>query len=211
MSNVNVNEGTTVRRTSEEVKATRLERQQKLAAKAQLRKERLEAQLKTASEKIALAKARQEQIESNTNIRTPKVPLPTIKESVTKRVQREITAFMKELGAKNDLNFDAVTPRVTRQGSGLSFHISGTVAGVAKAIRGAAGATREAARFAQFHKLVGIKQSLLNKEVQLAGETGSFKVLGLKGRAHDVVLQNVGTEEIRNVPADEFKNRMVTA
>lgn len=200
-----------VRRTAEEVKAARIEREDRLAKKAKDRAERLAAQAQKALDKVKVAETRKEQIESNVSTRVPKAEVPTIKEPVAKRVTRELSMFIKELGQKHGLDFDNVSPRLTRQGSGLSMHITGHVAGAVGAVKRAAGATREASRFLQFHKMVGIKPSMLNKEVQLAGEAGSFKVLGMKGRAHDVVLQKVGTEEIRNVPADQFKTNVVSA
>jgi len=202
---------TRVRRSSDEVKAARIEREERLAKKAQERADRLAEQAKKALEKVELAKTRKEQIASNVSTRAPKAEVPTIKDPVAKRVTRELSQFMKELGQKHGLDFDNISPRLTRQGSGLSMHITGHVAGAMGAVKRAVGATREAARFMQFHKMVGIKPSLLNKEVQLAGEAGSFKVLGMKGRAHDVVLQKVGTDEIRNVPADQFKANVVSA
>jgi hypothetical protein len=198
------------RRTPEEVRQDRLAREARLAQKAEDRKNRLLAQAAKADERAKKALERQTQIENNVSTRVPKEPLPTIKEPVAKRVQREVATFMKELGAKHGLNFDGISPRMTRRGSGLSFHITGTVQGVASAVRRVAGATREATRFMEFHKLVGIKASLLNKEVQLSNEQGSFKVLGLKGRAHDVVLQKVGSDDVMTMAADEFRQRMVT-
>lgn len=197
------------RRTPEEVREERLAREKRLAEKSAQRAARLQAEAEKALARVNKSNERAEQIANNVSTRVPKEPLPTIKEPVQKRVQREVASFMKELGAKHGLNFDGVTPRLTRRGSGLSFHITGTVQGVTNAVRRVAGATREAARFTQFHKLVGIKANVLNKEVSLTDEQGKFKVLGLKGRAHDVVLQKVGTEDVITMAADEFRQRMV--
>lgn len=200
---------TRVRRSTEDVKAARIEREARLQEKANARAAKFAAMAKLAEEKAAAAKAKQAAIEANVSVRQEKAPLPTIKETVAKRMARELTSFIKQFGSDNGLSFEDVSPRMTRQGSGISIHLSGHVAGISVAAKRAVGASREAARFLQNHKMIGIKPSVLNKEVQLAGSAGSFKVLGLKGRANEVVLQKVGSEEIRSMPADEFKSHMV--
>lgn len=200
------------RRTPEEARAARLERERNLRAKAQAREKRLEAQIAKARERAEIAKKREEAIANNVVAPREKVEVPVIQENVQKRVQRDLKAALKEIGVKHGIDFSDLTPRLTQHGAAMSLRIVAHVAGVHGKIKRGMAATREAARFMEHHKLVGIKPALLGKEVQLAGEEGNFKVMGLKGRAHDVVLQQVGgNEEVRLVPADEFKTRMVAA
>lgn len=203
------------RRSPDEARAARIAREENLAKKAKERAERLAAQAKQAEERARIALERKQAIEQNKPVVREKVEVPTIKENVQKRVERELKQALKEIGQKNGVNFDEMTPRLTNRGQALSVrlvaHVAGAVKSASARVKKAVGATREAARFIEHHKLVGIKPSLLGKDVQLANEEGSFKVMGLKGRAHDVVLQKVGTDEIKTIAADEFKTRMVMA
>lgn len=199
------------RRSHDEVKAARIEREERLAAKQKARAEKMATAAKLAEEKVKIAEARKAQIEANVPVRREKAEVPTIKESAIKKMTREIQQFAKRLGAENGVSFEEINPRVTRRGSGFAVHLSAQVEGAVKAVKAAAGATREATRFLANAKLVGLKPSLLGKEVQLAGEKGSFTVLGLKGRTNEVVLQKVGTEDVKTVACDEFKSHMVAA
>lgn len=203
------------RRTPEEAKLARIEREERLAQKAKERAERLAAQLKTAEDKEKKAIEKKTQIENNVSTRVPKEPLPTIKESVQKKFTREIGALLKSFGAANGLVFEDFQPRITRQGSGMAVHLAAqvqeAVAKVKRVAKSAAGATREAARFMENHKLVGIGQKVLGKEVTIAGQDGTFKVLGMKGRTNDIVLQKVGSDDVTTMKADEFKTNMALA
>lgn len=208
----NTDEAKRARRSPEEARTARIEREEKLALKAKERADRLKAQLAKADERAKKAEERKAQIEANVPVQRERQEVPVIAENVSQRVQRELKKALKEIGAKHGIDFGDLTPRLTQHGAALSLRIVAHVAGAAKSVRKAVGATREATRFLENHKLVGIKPSLLGKEVQLAGETGNFKVLGMKGRAHDIVLQQVGgKEEITTVAADDFKTRMVAA
>jgi hypothetical protein len=201
-----------VRRSAEETKVSRIEREKNLAEKAKVRASRFAAMAAKAEQRAATATERQKAIAANVTTRKEHVEMQQIDDGVAKRLTRDIAKFMKELGQKNNMDFGEVTPRMTRRGSAMSIRISGHVAGVVKAAKHAIGATREAIRFNENYKLIGIKPSMLGKKVQLAGEEGKFTVMGLKGRAHDVVLQKIGNGgEVRQLPADEFKTRMVSA
>jgi hypothetical protein len=201
-----------VRRSPSEAREARITRESDLAAKADARAKRFEEQAAKAKERAAKAMQRKEDIANQTVTTRERQEMPIIAESVQKRAQRDIKQALKDIGAKHNLDFSDVTPRVTQRGSALSLRITAHVAGIVKSARKAIGASREAVRFMEHHKLVGIKPSLLGREVQLAGETGTFKLLGLRGRSHEVVLQQVGgKEEVRTMPADDFKTRMVAA
>jgi hypothetical protein len=200
------------RRTPEEARQARLEREQRLAEKAAVRAKRYEDIAKKAKERAEKSTQRAEAIASNVIVPRERQEVPVIQENVQKRVQRDLKAALKEIGTKHGIDFSDLTPRLTQHGAAMSLRIVAHVAGVASKVRRAVGATREASRFLEHHKLVGIKPGLLGKEVQLAGEDATYKVMGLKGRAHDVVLQKVGgDEEVKTVPADDFKTRMVMA
>lgn len=199
------------RRTPEEVRAARLAREADQLAKVQARAARLAEMQKKTEERAKRVEERKAQIANDVPATRQREVVDPIKEPIAKKVTRELTQFIKELGEKHGMDFSDVSPRLIEHGSALSMRFTGHMANAKRSIKNAVGATREATRFIQNHKLIGIKGSLLNKEIQLAGEEGHFKVLGLKGRAHDVVLQKVGNEDTFTVAADDFKARVVTS
>jgi hypothetical protein len=209
--NTNTNQAATTkpaRRTRAEVKNARMEREQRLADKAKARLAKLEAAAKVAKEKAEKAAERRTAIEQNVPVKREKVEVPTIPTATVNKLQKQLADTVNKLGQEHGLDFSAVTPKLTRQGTGFAVHLSATVH---TAVKAAIGATREATRFLANHRLIGLKPNLLGKEVQLAGENGSFTVEGLKGRTNTVVLKKVGSDEIKTVPADQFKAAMVMA
>lgn len=200
-----------VRRTPEEARVARLAREKEQFEKAQLRAKRLAEQQAKAEERARKALERAEKIKNNEPVVRSKQDVEQIKEPVAKKVTRELTEFIKNLGEKHGMDFSDVTPRLIERGSAMSVRFTAHMANASKSVKNMVGASREATRFIQNHRLIGIKGSILGKEIQLAGEEGKFKVLGLKGRAHDVVLQKVETDETVLVAADDFKNRVVTS
>jgi Tfp pilus assembly protein PilN len=207
------------RRSPQEAREARLKREADLLAKQNARTERLKKEAAEAEARAKEIEARKNQIESNVPVVKEKKEVPVIGETRAQRIQREVKAALKEIGAKHGVTFDDLTPRLTMQGQALSLRVVAHVAAEkATSKKVAVGASREAQRFIENAKVVGIKPSLLGKEVQLAGEDGIFKLMGLKGRAHDVVLQKIidgkpaeGTDGIKTVTAAEFKTKMVLA
>jgi len=203
------------RRTPEQTQAARVEREAKLLDKQRARAERLKREAEAAEKRAAEIAERKTKIETNVPVAKEQKEVPKIGETRAERIQRDLKKVLKELGQKHGVNFGELTPRLTQQGQALSLRLVAHVAelnGTAKPK--AAGMTREGARFLENAKLIGIRPGLLGKEVQLAGDDATYKVAGLKGRAHDVVLQNVkveGADGIKTVPADEFKTKMVLA
>lgn len=200
------------RRSPEEAQKARLEREEKLAAKQAARAQRLAKEAEEAQQRLKEIEERKAAIAANKPVQREAKEVPTIGENVAKRVQSDLKKSLKEIGAKHGIDFGDLTPRLTQRGQALSLRIVAHAASAGKAVKKAVAATKEATRFLNNYKLVGIKPSLLGKEVQLAGEEGSFKVLGMKGSKNDIVLQQVGgNEETKTVSADEFKTKMVAA
>jgi hypothetical protein len=203
------------RRSPEDARAARLKREEALAEKHKKRAERLAREAAEAAEKAKIVLERKEKIASSTNTRPRRADAPTIPAGTVTKIMKDVKKMFKDLSAQYGIAFEDPVPRLTRQGQSLSVRVTAQAAAAANGVKKVVGATREATRFLQFAKVVGIKPTLLNKEVQLAGEAGNFKVLGLKGRTHDVVLQKVGSEgeeaQPRIIPADEFKTKMVAA
>lgn len=200
------------RRTPEEARQARIEREQTQAEKNKARAERLKKQAADAEAKAQKALERQQAIEANEAPVREVKEIPVIKENVAQRVQRDLKKALKEIGEKHGIEFGELAPRLTERGAALSVRVVAHVAQAAGAVRKATGATREATAFINNAKLVGIKPTLLGKNVQLAGEEGSFKVLGLKGRKNDVLLELIGGDAgTKTVSVDEFKTKMVMA
>lgn len=200
-----------VRRTPEEARTARVERERILAEKAITRQAKFAALAEKAAGRAKIASERQERFEHSETVHRERVEEPALQESTTKRVTRELAKFVKDLGERNGMSFDVIAPRLTRRGAALSIRISGHAAMTKVVVKQIAGATREATRFMENYKLIGVKPNMLGKEVQLAGEGGKFKVMGLKGRTHDVILQKVDHEgETLQLPAADFKARVVS-
>lgn len=132
-------------------------------------------------------------IENDTQTHIPNQVLHKIDDRIIKKFYDEISNLLKKFGEDNNIMFHNFNTRITRQGTGLALHISGETRKVMNAIKNAGNATREAARFIQKNKLLGIDQVILNREVKINGVDGTFKVIGMKGRKNDIVLQNSKT------------------
>jgi len=209
------------RRSPEEARDARIKREAALLAKQTARAERLKKEAAEAEARAKEIEARKNNIESNVPVAKEKKEVPVIGETRAQRIQREIKAALKDIGVKHGVVFEDLTPRLTQQGQALSLRVVAHVA-TEKSATGtkkvAVGVSKEGQRFLANAKLIGIKPSLLGKEVQLAGEEGTFKLMGVKGRAHDIVLQAMvdgkpveGAEGIKQITAADFKTKMVLA
>jgi hypothetical protein len=199
-------------RDSETVKAERLAREQRLIEKRQQQVERAAARAKELAARLTNTKKRAKEIEAyepKTSGRTPKEPMPTLKEAQVTRFAKELTAVAKELGAKHGLTIDEVAPKIVHRGSGMSVSVRGGLEGVKHAFRKAGLAGREAMRFMSNHGLIGLNKNILNREVKLNGMDGTYMVIGLKGRANQVVVQKIGSDDFSFLDAADFKAMLI--
>lgn len=197
-------------RDSDTVKAARLEREQRLIQKRTDQAARLKKMADEAAAKLAKTHAKAKEIETNepkVGGRVAKDPAPILRESSVTRFTKELAHAAKEIAAKHGLSIDEVSPKIVHRGTGMSVSLRGGIAGVKHAFRKAGEASREALRFMANHKLIGLNKNVLGREVELQGETGMFKVIGLKGRTNQVVLYKEGSAEML-IDADKFKNMM---
>lgn len=213
MSNVQTASPTAKRtyRDSDTVKAARLEREQRLIQKRTEQAARLKKQADEAAAKLAKTQAKAKEIETHepkVGGRVAKEPAPTLREASVTRFTKELASVAKELAAKHGLAIDEVSPKIVHRGTGMSVSLRGGIAGVKHAFRKAGEASREALRFMANHKLIGLNKNVLGREVELQGETGKYKVIGLKGRTNQVVLHKDGAAELL-IDADKFKQMMV--
>lgn len=192
------------RLTPEEAQARRIERERKQLEKAAAQKARKEAQLLKIAEREAKAKQRLERdLNKEPRVRTPKVELPVIEKAVFDSVAAKTKDFIASIAAETGLQFELPEVKMTRQGHGLSFHVNGVVEGVKRGLKRIAGVSREATRFLAMHKTAGLSKSILDKQVtfkELTADekpvTGTWKVIGLKGRKLDVVVENDKSEQM---------------
>ena len=153
------------RRTPEQAREARLQREAKLLEKQNARAERLKKEAAEAEQRAKEIAERQAKIAANVPVAKEKKEVPVIGETRAQRIQREVKAALKEIGAKHGVQFEELTPRLTQQGQALSLrvvaHVATEKAGNVKKV--AVGVTREGQRFLENAKLIGIKPSLLGK------------------------------------------------
>lgn len=214
------------RRSPEEAQKARLEREAKLAEKQAKRAERLKKEAEAAEKRLKEIEERKTAIASNKPLPKEKKEVPVIGETRASKMTTELKKMLKDFGDKHGVNFEDLTPRLTQQGQALSLRLVAHVASqtvkagvkLSERVVKAVGATKEATRFIEKAKLTGIRPALLGKNIQLAGDENTYKVMGMKGAANDIVLQRQvegkpaeGDDATKTVSADEFKTKMVMA
>lgn len=233
-----------VRRTSDQVVASRILKQTNLAEKAANRAkllaqrqaraaERAQAALEEATRLEEAAKQKQleaeqraaQQVAERESISRGEMPrkasstvnviekTPDI-EAKIENIEKDFTKFFGYLRDTYDVEFSFGsdgTPELVKRGY-ISIKARGYLAPMKKDVTAVAssdtGVAREAVRFMQFYKEVGLTPAWLNKEVQLRDDDATYTVSGLRGKAHAIVLRRKDTGQAFTMTATDFKKSL---
>jgi hypothetical protein len=232
--------GLRARRTPQQVLQSRIKKQQDLAEKAKTRAELLgqrqlraqqraeaaaqrakdvqaEAERKAAEarERAEAEAAEQAAIKAGETPRASTVPViektPQI-ERMLKDLAKDFTKFYQHCQEAYGIQFEGTEPELVKRGY-ISIKMRGYMAPQKKPVETTAsetGVAREAVRFMQFYKQVGLTPAWLNREVKIKDDPHTYVLTGLRGKAHAIVLRRKDTNDAFAVNATDFKKMLQT-
>lgn len=229
---------TRVRRTSDQVLASRIKKQTDLAEKAANRAkllaqrqerqaERARAALEEAERIEQAAKQKREDVErraqedrdrqaaiaAGETPRSSTVPVvaktPQIEKMLTD-LQGDFDHFYEYVKEKYGVTFEGTTPELVKRGY-ISVKMRGSLTPQMNEVSAPVsdtGVAREAVRFMQFYKEVGLTPAWLNKEVRLKDDEHTYILSGLRGKAHAIVLRRKDTQQAFTMSSEDFKKAL---
>jgi hypothetical protein len=127
--------------------------------------------------------------------------------ALIKKLSHDFKQFANYVRDAYGVRFTYEGPNLVKRGF-ISVKMKGELAPRRQTIEKTTSPTsvaREAVRFIQFHKEVGLTPDYLNREVRLKDDPATYMVTGLRGKAHAIVLRKVGTEEAFTMSPNDFK------
>lgn len=112
-------------------------------------------------------------------------------EKMLKDINKDFKTFYAHMLEKYGIEFEATEPELVKRGYislKMRGHLKPTIAPV-EVTSSDTGVAREAVRFMQFYKTVGLTPAWLNKEVRIKDDPNTYVLTGLRGKAHAVVLR----------------------
>jgi hypothetical protein len=219
----NLTIGRNKRRSSEEVREAKLAKEAKLAEAAEARRQKFAEAAAKAQSRLEKSNKKISDIQSGTEPKGPKIELPKIPMDVKRAIEKDFASLVEGLGKKyqaHNLNIDTTNIREIRRGSGISFHVTGSIVSKVKNIsakvaavgKNAFAATKEALHFIDKSGVIGITPSIVGQEIKLKNADGNFIVAGLSANNKHVLLRKVGDDpklSPTKMPVDDFKQNFI--
>jgi hypothetical protein len=200
----------TMQRAQERAAAAAKKAQEIAEEAARKEREEQERQAAEAAQQAAIANGQPVQAEAprTTTVmaveRTPEV------EKLLKNVAKDFDKFFKHLYDTYAVRVEAEGPELVKRGY-ISLKLRGYMQPQRRPVETAAsqsetGVAREAVRFMQHYKTVGLTPAWLNKEVRVKDDPHTYLVTGLRGKAHHVVLRRKDDPaQAFTIPSADFK------
>jgi hypothetical protein len=174
-------------------RAAKAEEKAREIAEAAVRKQQEEADQRAAEE------AQRAAIQSGADVHAAESKPSTIMvvektpevEKTLKDITRDFDRFYKHIFDTYGVQFEGTVPELVKRGY-ISVKMRGYLQPQRKPVEPTStdtGIAREAVRFMQFYKTVGLTPAWLNKEVRIKDDSNIYVLTGLRGKAHSVVLR----------------------
>jgi hypothetical protein len=138
----------------------------------------------------------------------PVVPKTPQIERMLKDITKDFKTFYAHMREKYGVEFEGTDPELVKRGY-ISVKMRGFLApqiAPVEVTSSDTGVAREAVRFMQFYKTVGLTPAWLNKEVKIKDDPNTYVLTGLRGKAHAIVLRRKDDQtQAFTMPATDFK------
>lgn len=199
------------RRTSEERRNDLVQREIRLAEKSQIRAELLKQKAMFAAAKAELSLKKAEEIKNRKSPGRPLTVKKTLPPEIINLISKKFMIFSKEVKEEFNIELGEFTPHVTQRGV-LSLHVTGKVSDRKTLIanRDKFSAKRESEHYKNSHRNFGLKGNMLNKDVKLQGDKSMYRLVGMRGKGHYLVLENKSNGEAYMMRPDDFKKQLIS-
>jgi hypothetical protein len=133
-------------------------------------------------------------------------------ERMLKDLSKDFAKFYQHCQDTYGIEFEGTDPELVKRGY-ISIKMRGYLKPQKKPVETTAsdtGVAREAVRFMQFYKQVGLTPAWLNREVKIKDDPHTYVLTGLRGKAHSIVLRRKDTNDAFAVSATDFKKMLQT-